>query len=164
VAFAPHDIWFGSSGLERTRVCLYSGHCESVIEYFGKTIDECYRRKCVWISRKIWFVHIFYRRIDSRSSSCFTNERFHEGAYGTPTDIKFKQLDGSLYSASFTAYTPAMRETERKVLIKLQWVGNNTLVLLVTGTTTPRFKSKEKILRQVADSFEAVAAPKSGLR
>ena len=87
------------------------------------------------------------------------------GAYGEPMDIKIKQVEGvqGLLTVTFTTYTPAMRENERKLFLKLEFV-EGSLVMLVTGTTLQRFKSQEKVLRQVADSFVAVAAPKTGLK
>jgi hypothetical protein len=85
------------------------------------------------------------------------------GAYGEPTDIKIRTLDTSsgLLSISFTAYTPAMRESERKLYVNIQFA-EDSLVMLVTGTTLQRFKSQEEMLRQVADSFVVISAPKSG--
>ena len=68
-----------------------------------------------------------------------------------------------LLTVTFTTYTPAMRESERKLYLKLEFL-EGSLVMLVTGTTLQRFKSQEKVLRQVVDSFVAVAAPKSGLK
>ena len=87
------------------------------------------------------------------------------GAYGEPVDIKIKRVEGyqGLLTVTFTTYTPAMRESERKLYLKLEFV-EGSLVMLVTGTTFQRFKSQEKVLRQVVDSFVAVAAPKSGLK
>jgi hypothetical protein len=84
------------------------------------------------------------------------------GAYGTPTDVKFKQIDDNLYLINFTAYTPAMRESERSVYLKvLRPLQGKDMVVLVTGTTRARFKAQEETLRKVADSFVAIAAPKS---
>lgn len=76
--------------------------------------------------------------------------------------MKFKKLEEDLYLINFTAYTPAMLESERSVYLKvLQPVKGKDLVVLVTGTTRARFKSQETTLRKVADSFVAIAAPKS---
>lgn len=73
-----------------------------------------------------------------------------------------KQVDDKLYLVNFTAYTPAMRESERSVYLKvLQPVQGKDSVVLVTGTTRVRFKSQESVMRNVADSFVAIAAPKS---
>lgn len=85
------------------------------------------------------------------------------GAYGTPTDVKFKKLgDDNLYLISFTALTPAMRESERSVFLKvLQPIPGKDSVVLVTGTVRARFKSQQAALRNVAESFVAIAAPKS---
>ena len=82
------------------------------------------------------------------------------GAYGTPTDVKIKKVEDNLYMATFTAYTPSMRESERCVYIKLGG-GYNSGVVLVTGTTLARFKSQQDALKKVADSFVAIRAPKS---
>lgn len=116
--------------------------------------------------------------------SFFVNSIFGQsgkyGMYGTPTDIKVTKVrdnNGSgssssstgsnrsiiLYSATFTTLTPAMRESDRKVLISVSSVGNG-LFMLVTGTTAARFKSQEGLLNKVADSFVCVEAPKSSLR
>ena len=58
-----------------------------------------------------------------------------------------------------------MRETERKSLLNPGWLdGDSTLVVLVGSTTLARFKSQEKTLLQVANSFVAIDAPKSSLR
>lgn len=86
------------------------------------------------------------------------------GAYGEPIDVKIKKMDDDgLMTVGFTTYTPAMRESERKLYLKALFV-EDSLVMLVTGTTLQRFKSQDKTLRQVADSFLAIAAPKSGLK
>jgi len=91
------------------------------------------------------------------------------GMYGVPTDIKIKKTppqSGSdsttVYQASFTALTPAMRESDRKAYISASVVGNG-LFLLVTTTTATRFGKLEGTLRKVADSFTAISAPKSNL-
>lgn len=79
------------------------------------------------------------------------------GAYGTPTDVKIKKVEDDLYMATFTAYTPSMRESERSAYLKVGGSG----VVLVTGTTRARFKSQQDSLKKVADSFVAILAPKS---
>lgn len=94
------------------------------------------------------------------------------GAYGAPTDIKIKALSPSLYSAQFTALTPAMRETERKVIISTSIITdtdasnkeNSTVFMLVTGTTLNRFVKMEKTMTDIANSFQAIPAPKSNFR
>ena len=88
------------------------------------------------------------------------------GAYGTPVDIKIKRVpESDLFAATFTAYTPAMRESERKILLNPKWLdGGDTLMVLVVGTTVARFRKQEQALRKVADSFVAIEAPKSSLR
>lgn len=89
------------------------------------------------------------------------------GAYGEPVDIKFSKAsaDGpdNILKATFTTFTPAMRESERKILLNCQYCGDNTLVVLVTGTTVARFKTQEKVLMDISKSFVALDAPKSGL-
>ena len=57
-----------------------------------------------------------------------------------------------------------MRESERKVWIQTSAVDNDTLIMLVVGTTTARFPQNESIIRKVVDSFVAVKAPESKLR
>lgn len=87
------------------------------------------------------------------------------GAYGAPTDIKVKTTDDpSIFAVSFVCLTPGMRESERQVFVKYSSVGKSALVLLVTGTTTVRFKKQQAALQKVANSFSAVAAPSSKLR
>jgi hypothetical protein len=86
------------------------------------------------------------------------------GMYGTPTDVRIKKRDGdvglmTIYEASFTTLTPAMRESDRKAFISASIVGNG-LFLLVTTTTAVRFK-KLDVMRKVAESFSAVPAPAS---
>ncbi|KAL3776073.1 hypothetical protein ACHAW5_000340 [Stephanodiscus triporus] len=90
------------------------------------------------------------------------------GMYGSPTDVKIKKIDNTgsdggmdIYEASFTTLTPAMRESDRKAYISASVVGNG-LFLLVTTTTSARFQKLDS-LRQVADSFLAIPAPKSSL-
>mmetsp|Transcript_7837 Transcript_7837/g.11365 ORF Transcript_7837/g.11365 Transcript_7837/m.11365 type:complete len:254 (-) Transcript_7837:50-811(-) len=87
------------------------------------------------------------------------------GAYSVPTDIKFRETEvPNLYKATFTAYTPAMRESERTILVQCKWVDEGeTLVALVVGTTMVRFKSEQKTLANIAESFVAIDAPKTQL-
>eukprot|EP00980_Cylindrotheca_fusiformis_P022942 scaffold9948_cov129-Cylindrotheca_fusiformis.AAC.10 len=88
------------------------------------------------------------------------------GAYGAPVDIKVKPLSSdqkASFSVTFTSYTPGMRESERQLWIKPQQVGS-TLVLLIVGTTRPRFSSQERSFQKILDSFLAVSAPESNLR
>ena len=91
------------------------------------------------------------------------------GAYGTPTDIKVKPLTKTddkkdCFVVTFTSYTPAMRESERQLWIRPKLVVDNTLVLLIVGTTQARFSSQEKIFNGILDSFVAVSGPESQLR
>lgn len=90
------------------------------------------------------------------------------GMYGVPTDIKVSKIresegKSSIWLATFTTLTPAMRESDRKVLISASSVGGGVF-MLVSGTTVARFKSQEALLNKVADSFVCVEAPKSNLR
>lgn len=92
------------------------------------------------------------------------------GAYGAPSDIKIKKLapgpdttTPTIYAATFTTLTPAMRESERKALIAVKIVGDGVF-MLITGTTAVRFKSQEGLIRDVAESFRCAPAPKSTLR
>eukprot|EP00586_Coscinodiscus_wailesii_P007930 CAMPEP_0172524246 /NCGR_PEP_ID=MMETSP1066-20121228/294085_1 /TAXON_ID=671091 /ORGANISM="Coscinodiscus wailesii, Strain CCMP2513" /LENGTH=177 /DNA_ID=CAMNT_0013307361 /DNA_START=454 /DNA_END=987 /DNA_ORIENTATION=+ len=92
------------------------------------------------------------------------------GAYGAPADLKVKKTSSpasssepTIYTVSFTTLTPAMRESERKAFISAKIVGDGVF-MLVTGSTAVRFKSQEKLLRDVAESFRVVPAPKSSLR
>lgn len=91
------------------------------------------------------------------------------GMYGVPTDIKIKKTPprsgdagAAVYQASFTALTPAMRESDRRAYISAAVAGDG-LFLLVTTTTAARFGKLEGTLRAVADSFAAIPAPKSSL-
>jgi hypothetical protein len=95
------------------------------------------------------------------------------GAYGQPYNIQVKpiksiedsrQQQQQLFSVTFTSLTPAMRESERKVWIQSTVIDNDTLVMLVVGTTVARFPANEGIIQKVVDSFEAVKAPESQLR
>lgn len=87
------------------------------------------------------------------------------GAYGTPTDIRVKPLnkETGIYAVTFTSYTPAMRESERQLWIKPTQI-EDTLIMLLVGTTRNSFSSQEKIFSKVMSSYEAVAAPETRLR
>merc|ERR1711862_1000455 len=95
------------------------------------------------------------------------------GMYGEPTDVKIKIYSSSsdesnksspvIFLAYFSTLTPAMRESERRALIATKII-DNSVYMLVAGTASPRFKSKENILVDVATSFRAISAPKSSLR
>jgi hypothetical protein len=102
------------------------------------------------------------------------------GAYGSPTDIKFSSLrqpndanttastiipnKNILYQVTFTTLTPGMRESERKIFINCQWCDNETLVMLLVGTTRIRFSSQARILTEILNSFLAFDAPRTELR
>lgn len=85
------------------------------------------------------------------------------GAYGVPSDIKIKSISPNLYLISFTSLTPAMRESDRKVYISTQIVGDGVF-MLVTGSTSTRFSKLQKSMLKVAESFSVVPGPKSNLR
>ncbi len=96
------------------------------------------------------------------------------GAYGQPFDVQVKAVPGpdssdtdysnaSLFAVTFTTLTPAMRESERKASIAAKQVGN-TLVMLVTTTTSARYASNQKTFQKISSSFEAIAAPQSSLK
>jgi len=86
------------------------------------------------------------------------------GAYGTPTDVRVKPLnEKGVYAVTLTCYTPAMRESERQLYIRPIQV-DDSLVMLVTGTTRNAFSAQENTFSRIADSFVAVAAPESRLR
>lgn len=82
------------------------------------------------------------------------------GMYGSPTDVRVKKISSSssandntaIYQASFTALTPAMRESDRKSYISASIVGDG-LFLLVTTSTATRYKKIESSLKKVANSF-----------
>lgn len=125
------------------------------------------------------FVHVIENRSQPTSASSFKNllletvlsSKGKFGAYGTPTDVKVKQLEQKdsasggvlLYSTTFTTMTPGQRESERQVYINPIAVDQNNLVLLVSGTTKLRFKSEEAQMRRISESFTAVLAPQSNL-
>ena len=91
------------------------------------------------------------------------------GAYGAPIDIKVKQINNgnSIFRVRFTTYTPGQRETERELLVrcllpfdaKATDTKNNSLLLLVGGTTQQRFPSYESYFLQSMNSFEAIPTP-----
>ena len=89
------------------------------------------------------------------------------GMYGSPTDVKIRKIDSEgkneLYLASFTTLTPAMRESDRKAYISTSIVGGGVF-MLVSGTTTSRWKTQEPLLRKTAESFICTEAPKSSFR
>lgn len=85
------------------------------------------------------------------------------GAYGAPSDVKVKTINRNLYAVTFTTLTPAMRESDRKVYISTNTIGEGVF-MLVTGSTAVRFSNTEKTLREVADSFRVTPAPKTNLR
>lgn len=90
------------------------------------------------------------------------------GMYGSPTDVKIRKVDttegnNDLYVASFTTLTPAMRESDRKAYISASIVGGGVF-MLVSGTTTSRWKTQEPLLRKTAESFICTEAPKSSFR
>lgn len=90
------------------------------------------------------------------------------GMYGSPSDVKIRKLDSSenkndLYVASFTTLTPAMRESDRKAYISANVIGGG-VCMLITGTTTSRWKTQEPLLRKTAESFICAAAPQSSFR
>lgn len=87
------------------------------------------------------------------------------GAYGTPTDIKVKPYnkENGVYTVTFTSYTPAMRESERQLWIKPTQV-EDTLVMLIVGTTRNAFAAQERTFSKILDSYLAVAAPETRLR
>ena len=87
------------------------------------------------------------------------------GMYGPVTEVKVKPVldEPSLYTLSFTTLTPGMRESDRKYYVAVQTV-QQTLVLLLVGTTANRFGSQEGILRRVAQSWQVVSAPPKATR
>ncbi|CAB9498727.1 expressed unknown protein [Seminavis robusta] len=92
------------------------------------------------------------------------NQQGKFSAYGQPIDIKVKGTDdAAVFAVSFTTFTPGMRESERQTLIKYSSVGS-AIVLLITGTTSIRYRKQEPVFQAVAKSFTAVAAPSSKMR
>jgi hypothetical protein len=118
-----------------------------------------------WVDKKV-FEQILLQSVLSSTGKF--------GAYGQPYNIQVKpikniedsiqQQQQQLFSVTFTSLTPAMRESERKVWIQSTVIDNDTLVMLVVGTTVARFPANEGIIQKVVDSFEAVKAPESQLR
>ena len=90
------------------------------------------------------------------------------GMYGSPTDVRVKKISSSasdntaIYQASFTTLTPAMRESDRNAFISASIVGDG-LFLLVTTSTSARYKRLESSLKDVANSFSAIPAPVSNM-
>lgn len=82
------------------------------------------------------------------------------GAYSAPVDVKLKKVGDELYLATFIAYTPAMRESERSLLLKVAHFQKSAIVL-VTGATRVKFKSQQSTFERVANSFVAIKAPES---
>lgn len=85
------------------------------------------------------------------------------GAYGVPSDVKLARVNANLYKCKFTVLTPAMVESDRSALIAARQVGTG-IFLLISTTTSARFKKQEGLLRSVSDSFSVVRAPDSALR
>jgi hypothetical protein len=85
------------------------------------------------------------------------------GAYGSPTDVKvvkaLKDASSSTFQVTFISYTPSMLESERQLWIEPKVIDNDTLVLLVVGTTRARFATQQATIQKVVNSFTAVAAP-----
>jgi hypothetical protein len=90
-------------------------------------------------------------------------------AYGSPMDVKVRKIDRAggdddatapptLYSVTFTTFTPGLRESERQAAIGCRLVGTS-LVMLVVGTTAQRFKSQLELMVRVASSLQAFEAP-----
>jgi len=106
------------------------------------------------------------------------------GAYGSPSDVKIARDNANLYKCKFTVLTPAMRESDRTAFIAARQVSvylvgarqaplayfarifqvGTGLFLLITTTTSARFKKQEGLLRDVSDSFSVVRAPDTALR
>lgn len=87
------------------------------------------------------------------------------GAYGSPTDVKVKALkDTDIFQVTFISFTPSMLESERQLWIKSKVIDNDTLVLLVVGTTRARFATQQATIQKVVNSFTAVAAPTTRMR
>ena len=79
------------------------------------------------------------------------------GAYGSPFDVKVKNLSTNDNVVTFTTLTPGLRESERQVMIKTIQVFPKNFVVLITGSTKQSFS--EAVFQNVIDSFDAVAAP-----
>lgn len=87
------------------------------------------------------------------------------GAYGSPTDVKVKAVEGrpNVYSVTFTTLTPGLHETERQLLVGAKAVAGS-IILLVVGSTRQRFKQNHAIMESIVDSFQAFEAPATRLR
>ena len=91
------------------------------------------------------------------------------GAYGSPSDVKISPAfkdDNNMkhfYKVTFTTLTPGLRESERKLLLRCQWCDDDTLVMLLVGTTRLRFQQVNDTLTRIANSFLAVQAPPTEL-
>jgi hypothetical protein len=87
------------------------------------------------------------------------------GAYLTPTDVKVTRdsRNDTLWNVRFTAYTPGLRESDRQLLLKIERV-ENACIVLVAGTTLPRFAKQERKLRSIVESFRVLPAPSTRLR
>lgn len=86
-----------------------------------------------------------------------------QGKFGSPTeDVKVEALqDNSGTSSTFqvTIPTTLYEREERQLWIAPKAIGRDTLVMLVVGTTRPRFASQQAAFEKVINSFTAVAAP-----
>lgn len=89
------------------------------------------------------------------------------GAYGAPSDIKVKPVadtsttEGTtLYQLTFTSLTPSLRESDRTYYVSVQSL-DQALVLLLVGSTAARVRAQQAQMRQVADSWQVVAAPRT---
>ena len=56
-----------------------------------------------------------------------------------------------------------MIESDRKVFISTSVVGD-AVFMLVTGTTSARFKKQESLFKKIAESFTCIPAPQSNFR
>ena len=86
------------------------------------------------------------------------------GMYGAPSSIKVKPVpdEPAIYQLSFTTLTPGMRESDRVYYVSVPSlvVADDTLVLLLTGSTAQRFASQRAVLYKVAKSWQVTEAPK----
>ncbi|KAJ1453187.1 hypothetical protein M885DRAFT_524828 [Pelagophyceae sp. CCMP2097] len=85
------------------------------------------------------------------------------GAYGAPQDVKLKSRslingEGELFEFTFVAFTPAMREVERHILVKAVVVDSDVFMLVV-GALSSRWSKAEPLIRNVAQSFTARLSP-----
>lgn len=101
------------------------------------------------------------------------------GAYAAPIDVKVKLWNDNDYNnirnsdtrnemntnhlictVTFTTFTPGLRESDRQIYIHfVQPFKNNTLILLVTGTTRQRFIIQKEVFTKIITSFEVIPAP-----